>query len=82
MSGEKTARWKKNSGILLLGLVSLAGVSQTDTGRHFVCSAHSFLGYYRALEQANDRSGFFDRVALSLVLASGDARAERKPASM
>jgi hypothetical protein len=81
VSGIKTSRWTKGGGILLLCLVSLGGASRSDPGRQLFCSAHEFLNYYRALEEANGRSGFFDRVALSLVLTSGECHPQ-KPASL
>ncbi len=65
----------------MLGLASLGGVSQSAPGRNLYCSAHQFLCYYRAVERANNQAGFFDRVALSLVLTNGSCQKE-KPASL
>jgi hypothetical protein len=51
-------------------LVSLAGAGSTAPARHFLSSAREFVGYYRAIEESSVRAGFWDRVVLSLVLAS------------
>jgi len=72
VSGSRSTLWRKQLGILLLALVSLAGAGRTAPARHFLSSANQFVSYYRALEQASVRTSFWDRVVLSLVLASGE----------
>jgi hypothetical protein len=48
-------------------------MTMTDPGQHFLASAQSFLRHYRALENSGVPTGFWERVAFSLVLASADS---------
>jgi len=73
MKPGNTWQWRKQAGILLLGFVSLGGISLSTPGRHFLHSARSFVHYYQALEKSGVRSGFWERVVFSLVLASTDS---------
>lgn len=59
--------------MLLLCALGLAGVSQSAPARQFVSSARQFAVYYHALERTSVRAGFWDRVALSLALASASS---------
>jgi hypothetical protein len=59
--------------MLLLGALSLAGVSQSAPAKRFVSSAQQFAIYYHTLERTSVRAGFWDRVALSLALASASS---------
>lgn len=72
MSGSGTASRGKRIAALLLVVVSLAWAGRTGPARHFLASANDFVRYYRALEETSLRPGFWDRVALSLVLASAE----------
>ena len=63
---------RKQIGILLLAGMGLAGVVQTSPARQFARSTAHFVGYYRALEMTGMRARFWDRVALSLVLAGAE----------
>jgi hypothetical protein len=72
VSGSRSTSRRKRIGILLLVLVSLAGAGRTEPARHFLGSAHQFVRYYRALEETSLRASFWDRVALSLVLATSE----------
>ena len=72
MSRSRTARRSKRIATFLLVLVSLAWAGRTGPARHFLASANDFVRYYHALEETSLRPGFWDRVALSLVLASAE----------
>jgi hypothetical protein len=73
MRPGRTTRWRKYAGILVLGFLSLGGVSLSSPGRQFLHSARSFVHYYQALEQSGVPTGFWERVVFSLVLASADS---------
>ena len=70
MKPGKTAAWRKTAGIVLLGFISLGGISLSSPGLQFLSSARSFVHYYQALERSGVASGFWERVMFSLVLAS------------
>jgi|GEM_PF-5896478 hypothetical protein len=53
--------------------LTLAGAGASEPARGFLCSACSFLQYYRAIGDASVPAGFFERVAMSLALARSDA---------
>jgi H+/Cl- antiporter ClcA len=84
MKPGKAIPWRRYAGIVLLGFVSLGGVSLTGPGRDVLDSARSFMHYYQALEKSGVAGGFFERVVFSLVLASADAPGgeQPKPAAM
>jgi hypothetical protein len=63
---------RKQIGMLLLAGISLAGVGQTTPARQFARATYHFVCYYRALEMTGMRARFWDRVALSLVLAGAE----------
>lgn len=73
MKPGKTAPWRKTAGIVLLGFISLGGISLSSPGRQFLNSARSFVHYYQALERSGVAGGFWERVMFSLVLASASA---------
>ena len=57
---------------MLLALTSVA-IAETPAARGAYSSARAFAFYFRALENSRMPVGFWQRVALSLVLASADA---------
>ena len=67
--------WRRYAGILLLGMVSLGGITLTNPGRRVLVSTQSFVRYFRALENSGVPGGFWERVAFSLVLTTTDASA-------
>lgn len=73
MKPGNTLRWRKHAGILLLGFISLGGISVSHPGREFLHSARSFVRYYQTLEKSGVPAGFWERVVFSLVLASTDS---------
>jgi len=73
MKPGNTVRWKKYTGILLLGFVSLWGLGLSWPGRELLNSARSFVHYYHELEKSGVPTGFWERVVFSLVLASADS---------
>jgi len=73
MRAGSTWQWRKQAAILVLGFVSLGGISLSRPGRHFLYSARNFVQCYQALEEAGVPAGFFERVVFSLVLASADS---------
>ncbi len=73
MKPGSNIQWRKYAGILLLGFISLGGISLSRPGRSVLHSAQSFMHYYHALERSGVAGGFFERVVFSLVLASADA---------
>lgn len=54
---------------LLLAAVSL-GAAGTPAGRHAYWSTREFFSYFQALKQPSGPAGFWERLTLSLVLAS------------
>jgi hypothetical protein len=60
---------------LLLAAVSLGGAG-TPAGRHAFCSTREFFSYFQASKQSSGSAGFWERLTLSLVLASA---ANREP---
>lgn len=72
MDARKQGR-RKQLGVFLLAAVSLAGVGSTSPARQFLSSANHFVCYYRALGNAGVQAGFWERIALSFVLASSDS---------
>jgi hypothetical protein len=51
----------------------LGGLSLSAPGRHVLASAHSFVSYYRALENSGVPTSFWERVVFSVALASADS---------
>ena len=79
MRPGNTARWRKYTGILLLGFISLWGIGLSYPGRQFLNSARSFVRYYQELEKSGVPTGFWERIVFSLVLASADSPAPGEP---
>jgi len=79
MKPGNTWRWRKHAGIVLLGFISLGGISLSSPGRHFLSSARNFVAYYQALERSGVASGFWERVVFSLVLAGADSPGPKPP---
>jgi hypothetical protein len=79
MRPGSTWQWRKQAAILVLGFVSLGGISLSGPGRHFLCSARNFVHCYQALKEAGVPAGFFERVVFSLVLASADSPGPAQP---
>lgn len=67
--------WRRHLGILLLGFVSLGGITLTNPGRRLLASTQSFVRYFWALENSGVPAGFWERVAFSLILTSTEASA-------
>ena len=61
--------WKRGAAALLLTGVSLAAGS-TSAGRQAIWSTRDFFCYYQELSSSNRPESFWDRVGLSLILAS------------
>jgi len=78
------SKWRRYAGILLLGVLSLGGITLTNPGRRLLASTQSFVRYFRALENSGVPAGFWERVAFSLVLASTDTTGgpSSKPGAM
>ena len=62
----------RTAAIGLLTAASLAGF-YSPSGQRAYRSAREFVVYYRSLEKSNAPKGLWERVALSLVLASADS---------
>jgi hypothetical protein len=71
VGGANRNGWVRTAGIGLLAAVSLAG-TYSPSGRRAYRSAREFVTYFRSLEKSNAPEGLWQRVALSLVLASAD----------
>jgi hypothetical protein len=56
-------------GTVLLALM-LTGAGRAVPARHLFDSASKFVCHYRALEETNESAGFWERVAVSLVLTA------------
>ncbi len=54
---------------ILLGVISLS-VAATAPGRQTRCSLCEFIGYYQSLSESERPVGFWERVTVSLALAS------------
>ncbi len=63
---------RKAAGIVVLVAIGLLGIDGPSLA-HGCRSAREFVCYYRSLEPSTLRSGLWERVALSLVLASADS---------
>jgi hypothetical protein len=63
---------RKAAGIVVLAAVGLLGIEGQSVARGYR-SARAFVCYYRSLEPSTLRNGLWERVALSLVLASADS---------
>jgi len=72
MSGRRPAWWRRAAAVLLLALASVAAAG-TPAVRGAYSSARIFAFYFRALENSRVPVGFWQRVALSLVLTSADS---------
>jgi hypothetical protein len=72
MSGRRPASWRRAAAVLLLALASVAA-AETPVARGAWSSARVFTFYFRALENSRVPVGFWQRVALSLMLASADS---------
>ena len=72
MGGAHKTGWLKTAGIGLLTAISLAGMN-SPSGRRAYHSTREFVVYFRSLEKSNAPRGLWERVALSLVLASADS---------
>lgn len=59
----------KNWRLVVLAL-TLTGASSAVPARHLVHTADRFVGYYRALENSKMAGAFWERVAVSIVLAA------------
>jgi hypothetical protein len=73
MSGANRTRWVKGAG----GTILLAAAVLVGTGNqsfeHAYRSPRGFVGYFRSIEKSTLQEGLWERVALSLVLASADS---------
>jgi hypothetical protein len=81
MKRVNSSVWARYAGVFLLGSALVTGIGGTCSGRHAIVSAHRFVRYYRAIEETDTQKGFWERVALSLVLASADSPYSRVPTS-
>ena len=65
-------------GTVLLALM-LTGAGRTVPARQLFDSANKFVCNYRALETTNEHTGFWQRVAVSLVLAAAGSQNGQSP---
>ena len=62
-------KYRKSSGIVLLAL-TLAAAARALPARHLFHSVNEFVCHYRTLEGSNVSTGFWEKVAVSLVLTT------------
>ncbi len=55
--------------VVVLGVISLSAVASVP-GRRTRCSLCEFIGYYQSLAESERPVGFWERVTVSLALAS------------
>jgi hypothetical protein len=73
MGGASGTKWLKTvGGTILLAAASLVGTSNPSIERAYQ-SARGFVGHFRSIEGSTLQNGLWERVALSLVLASADS---------
>jgi len=70
MSGSEKSKWMRRAGtILVLTAVTLLGTNSPAVARAY-CATRGFVGNFRSIEASTLQEGLWERVALSLVLAS------------
>ena len=73
MNGADKSKWLRRAGTtLVLTAVTLLGASNPAITRAY-CATRGFVGNFRAIEASTLQKGLWERVALSLVLASADS---------
>ncbi len=89
MSGANRAkRLKRVGGTIVLAAAGVVGISDPCVG-HAYASARGFGAYFRSIEKSTLQHGLWERVALSLVLASANSpepvcanKARKRPPSL
>ena len=70
MSGSNKSKWLRRAGTtLVLTAVTLLGANNPAVARAY-CATRGFVGNFRSIEASTLQKGLWERVALSLVLAS------------
>ena len=73
MSGPNKTRWLVRAGtVLVLAAATLVGSNNPSIARAY-CATRGFVGSFRSIEKSTLQQGLWERVALSLVLASADS---------
>ncbi len=73
MSGANKTKWLRRAGTaVVLAAVTLAGSNNPSIARAY-CATRGVVGNFRSIEKSTLRKGLWERVALSLVLASADS---------
>jgi len=73
MNGANKSKWLRRAGTtLLLTAVTLLGANNPGIARAY-CATRGFVGSFRSIEASTLQKGLWERVALSLVLASADS---------
>ncbi len=70
MNGPNKSKWLRRAGTtLVLTAVTLLGANNPAVARAY-CATRGFVGNFRSIETSTLQKGLWERVALSLVLAS------------
>ncbi len=70
MNGANKSRWLRRAGTtVVLAAVTLLGANNPAVARAY-CATRGFVGNFRSIETSTLQKGLWERVALSLVLAS------------
>jgi hypothetical protein len=73
MSGSNKSKWLRRAGTaVVLAAVTLVGINNPAVARAY-CATRGFVGNFRSIKQSTLQQGLWERVALSLVLASADS---------
>jgi len=73
MNGADQSKWLRRAGTaVVLAAVTLAGINNPAVARAY-CATRGFVGNFRSIQESTLQQGLWERVALSLVLASADS---------
>ncbi len=73
MSGSNKTKWLLRAGMaVVLAAGTLVGSNNPSIKRAY-CATRGFVGSFRSIEKSTLQKGLWERVALSLVLASADS---------